>query len=95
MRTVVMEGFGQVEDDIRRARLELLDDRRDVIENRQRFHLMPQALETIEHARFGGLLMFPQRLGRKLLFRIGSLRDIEQNQNLHAYTDLLNLPVYK
>ena len=95
MRPVVMEGFGQVEDDIRSAGLELLDDRGDVVENRQRFDLMAQTLETVEHARFGGLLLFPQGLGSKLFFRIGSLCEIEQNQNLHVYTDLLNLPVYR
>ena len=95
MRTVVMEGFGQVEDDIRRAGLELLDDGGDVVEDRQRFDLMTQALETVENARFRGLLIFPKGLGGKLLFRIGSLGDIEQNQNFHVYTDLLNLPVYK
>ena len=60
MRTVMMEGFGQVEDDIRRAGLELLDDRGDVVEDRQRFHLMTQALETIENARFGRLLLIPE-----------------------------------
>jgi len=95
MRAIVMEGFGQVENDIRRAGLELLDNRRDIVEHRQRFHLVSQLLQAVEHTGLGRLVLFAQRLRSKLLFRIGSLGDIEQNQNLHAYTDLLNLPVYK
>ena len=51
MRAVVMEGFGQVEDHVRRAGLELFDDRRDVVENSQRLDLVAEALETFQNTR--------------------------------------------
>ena len=51
-----MEDFGKIEDHVRREALQLFDDGGHIVEDRQRFHIVSQALQAGEHVGFGGLV---------------------------------------
>ena len=48
------------------------------------FDVVAQALEAFEHAGFGGLVLFLERLGGKFLTGIDGVREIEEGEDLHA-----------
>src|SRR5260221_12766890 len=56
---------------------------------------MSEAVETLKHIGFSRLVLFLQRLGGERLLGVHVARNIEQDENFHPQTDLLNLPVYR
>ena len=84
MRAVVMERFGEIEDQVGRVGGQLFDDGGDVIEDGEGFDVVAEARQTFEHRGFGGLVLFLQRLGRKLLAGIDGVGEVEESENLHG-----------
>ena len=66
VRAVGMEGLGEIEDHVRREGLQLFDDAGHVVEDGQRFHFVPQALQARQHVGFGRLVfLFLEALREK------------------------------
>ena len=61
-RAIVVKRFALIEDHVGRERPDLFDDGGDVVEDRHRHDVVPEALETLEHVGFGGLV-FLEELG--------------------------------
>ena len=80
-----MERLGEIENHVGREAFQFFHDAHHVVENRQRVHFVPQALQARQHVGFGRLvLFFLQRLRREGTGSRGSaISDIEKHQDLH------------
>ena len=80
-----MERFGEIENHLRREVLQLFHHARHVVEDRQRVHFVPQALQAGQHIGFGGLvLFFLERLRGVCTSRRLAISNIEEDQDLHG-----------
>ena len=88
-----MEAFGEIEYYIRYAGIELFNYVGDVVEYRECLDVVAETQKRLHYVSFGGSLLLLQPLGGEGLVRVQPVCEVEQDKNLHPYTDLLNLPV--